>query len=107
SVDVDAVSRVIEEAARTLVLPRFTRLSVVDVEAKPTPGNPADLVTVVDRDVEAQLSTALTALEPSARVVGEEGAHRHPELLQVLESDEPIWIIDPLDGTRNFASGDR
>ena len=89
-----------------LVLPRFSRLSAADVESKATLGDPADLVTVVDREVEAHLSHALTALTPSATVIGEEAAHHRPELLRLLASDQPLWVIDPIDGTRNFAAGD-
>jgi fructose-1,6-bisphosphatase/inositol monophosphatase family enzyme len=104
-IDIQAVTRVIDEAAHTLVLPRFSRLSPDDVEAKTTPGDPHDLVTIVDREVEAYLSAALGALTPSAAVLGEEAAHDRPELLQLLASRQPLWIIDPIDGTKNFASG--
>jgi fructose-1,6-bisphosphatase/inositol monophosphatase family enzyme len=103
--NVDAVAAVIDEAARTLVLPRFSRLSHSDIESKATPADPDDLVTIVDREVEEQLSKALTALAPGSAVVGEEGAHRSPELLNLLASDQPLWVIDPIDGTRNFAAG--
>jgi fructose-1,6-bisphosphatase/inositol monophosphatase family enzyme len=105
AIDIQAVTEVIEEAALTLVLPRFSRLSVEEVEAKATAGDPADVVTVVDREVEAHLSKALTALRPSAAVIGEEAAHHRPDLLRLLSSDEPLWLIDPIDGTKNFAAG--
>jgi fructose-1,6-bisphosphatase/inositol monophosphatase family enzyme len=88
------------------VLPRFSRLSIDDVEAKATAGDPADAVTIVDREVEAHLSKALSALAPSAAVIGEEAAHHRPELLRLLASDQPLWVIDPIDGTKNFAAGD-
>jgi fructose-1,6-bisphosphatase/inositol monophosphatase family enzyme len=104
--DIQTVTDFIEEAARTLVLPRFSRLSFDDVEAKTTVGDPGDVVTIVDREVEAHLSKALTALAPSAAVIGEEAAHHRPKLLQLLASDQPLWIIDPIDGTKNFAAGD-
>lgn len=106
AIDIQAVTGLIEEAARTLVLPRFSRLSVDDVETKTTPGDPEDLVTIVDREVEAHVSEALTALTPSAAVIGEEAAHHRPELLRSLASDQPLWVIDPIDGTKNFAAGD-
>lgn len=43
---------------------------------------------------------------PSAAVVGEEAAHADPSILSVFETDRPVWVIDPIDGTRNFARGD-
>jgi fructose-1,6-bisphosphatase/inositol monophosphatase family enzyme len=39
-------------------------------------------------------------------VVGEEAAHADPRLLARLD-DQLCWIIDPLDGTNNFAAGER
>jgi len=104
TIDIHAVTECIEEATRTLVLPRFSRLSAGDVEIKQTPGDTDDIVTIVDREVEACLSTALSALEPTALVIGEEVTHRRPELLGLLADDRPLWIIDPIDGTKNFAA---
>lgn len=106
TIDIQAVTYCIEEATRTLVMPRFARLSAGDVEAKATPGDADDVVTVVDREVEIHLSVALKAIEPSAQVIGEEATHRRPELLRLLDTDAPLWIIDPIDGTKNFARGD-
>jgi fructose-1,6-bisphosphatase/inositol monophosphatase family enzyme len=103
--DIEAVTSVIEEAAQTLVLPRFARLAPDEIEAKASPGDAEDIVTVVDREVEAHLSRALIALVPSAAVLGEEAAHQQPELLRLLGSDRPLWVIDPIDGTKNFAEG--
>jgi fructose-1,6-bisphosphatase/inositol monophosphatase family enzyme len=105
-VDIEAVTGIIEEAAQTLVLPRFARLEAGEIEAKSTPGDAEDIVTIVDREVEAHLSRALRALDPSAAVLGEEAAHQQPELLRLLDTDQPLWVIDPIDGTRNFAAGD-
>lgn len=105
AIDIQTVTGVIEETARTLVLPRFSLLSAADVEAKATPGDPADVVTVADREVETYLSKALTALTPSAAVIGEEASHHRPELLRLLASAQPLWVIDPIDGTKNFAAG--
>jgi fructose-1,6-bisphosphatase/inositol monophosphatase family enzyme len=106
AIDIQAVTDLIEEAAHTLVLPRFSRLSADDVEAKVTPGHPEDVVSIVDREVEAYLSKALSALTPSAAVIGEEAASGRPELLDALASDQPLWLIDPIDGTRNFVAGE-
>jgi fructose-1,6-bisphosphatase/inositol monophosphatase family enzyme len=105
TIDIQTVTDVIEEAARTLVLPRFSRLLAADVEAKATPGDPTDVVTIVDREVEAYLSKALIALAPSATVIGEEASYHRPELVSLLASDQPLWVIDPSDGTKNFAAG--
>ena len=61
--------------------------------------NHHDLVTEYDRSAEAALVHALTAAVPGSRVLGEEtGSHG--------EQDHPLrWIVDPIDGTSNFAHG--
>ncbi|MGE0450569.1 MAG: inositol monophosphatase [Vicinamibacterales bacterium] len=106
TLDIQAVTNCLEETARTLVLPRFSRLSADEVVAKATPGDPDDVVTIVDREVETHLSRVLAALIPSTAIIGEEAAHHRPALLQRLASDQPLWLIDPIDGTKNFAAGD-
>jgi len=104
--DIDAVTHLVDEIAQTAILPRFRRLGREDVEHKSTAADPDDIVTVVDRDVEERLTLALKALVPSAPVIGEEAVHARSELLNVRASDGPFWLVDPIDGTRNFARGD-
>lgn len=103
--DVDAVTRLIAEVSRDIVLPKFRSLRDDEIHHKPTPGHVDDLVTVVDRDVEARLTEGLLDILPAACVIGEEAAHQTPALLELLDDDGPLWIVDPLDGTTNFASG--
>jgi fructose-1,6-bisphosphatase/inositol monophosphatase family enzyme len=103
--DIDTMTALLAEAADTLVLPRFRNLSPEDIEDKSTSPDREDLVTTVDRAVESWLTDAIGRLEPGALVVGEEAVHVRPELMARLASDEPVWIIDPIDGTRNFARG--
>ncbi len=103
-IDLEAIADLIHETAQALVLPRFEDLAASDVDPKPTPGDPDDIVTRVDREVEAHLARELTARAPGA-VLGEEIGHHRPELLDLVHSDRPLWIIDPIDGTKNFAAG--
>jgi fructose-1,6-bisphosphatase/inositol monophosphatase family enzyme len=104
--DIDAVTELVDEITQAAILPRFRQLSREEVEQKSTPADPDDIVTVVDRQVEEQLTHALMTLMPSAAVIGEEAVHCRPELLQLLASDGPVWLLDPIDGTKNFARGD-
>ena len=106
TLDVDAVTALTTQVTQELILPRFRRLSSSQIELKWTPDNPRDVVTVVDRAVEAHLSNALRTLAPGSVVIGEEAVHDDPELLRLLHEDAPVWLVDPVDGTRNFAAGD-
>lgn len=57
-----------------------------------------DLVTATDLAVEALLTDRLGALDPSVAFLAEETAGK-------TRLSGPTWIIDPLDGTTNFAHG--
>src|SRR5690606_13920182 len=65
---------------------------------------PGDLVTIVDHEVEALLHRQLPSLLPGSRVIGEESTAAQPTLLNSL-NDGWVWLVDPLDGTRNFVEG--
>ena len=86
-------------AAQRSMLPRFRQLAAHEVEMK----GEDDPVTIVDREVEAFLTEALTKLAPGVAVVGEEAVHADASVLGHLNGQ--CWIIDPLDGTANFAEG--
>lgn len=100
------VAALITRAADELVLPRFRHLASGDIETKATRDDPDDVVTAVDKDVERRLTSDLAALTPGVPVLGEEAAFANPRALDLLASDGPVWVIDPIDGTRNFAAGD-
>lgn len=100
SLDVDAVSGVLRSIADELILPRFRRLQSDQVFQKA----PGDLVTVVDREVEAKLAPALRALVPGSLVVGEEAASEDSSVLGRMGSGW-VWTVDPVDGTANFVAG--
>ena len=81
-------------------MPRFRKLLPSQISDK-TPGDP---VTIVDQESEAYLTEELAALLPGSRVIGEEAVAADPGLLDSLCSGT-VWIIDPLDGTKNFSEG--
>ena len=95
----DEIRDLMRFAAQRSMLPRFRQLADHEVEMK----GEDDPVTVVDREVEAFLTEALTKLAPGVAVVGEEAAHADTAVLEHLSGQ--CWIIDPLDGTANFAQG--
>lgn len=92
----------IRETARAHILPRFRALSPTEIAAKSAPD---DLVTAADLAAEAALSEAAGRIFPGCLVVGEEAAAADPSLPAGLEDAETAVIIDPVDGTWNFAHG--
>ncbi|MGP3951774.1 inositol monophosphatase family protein [Streptomyces sp. 7N604] len=97
------VEEAVRAAAAVEVMPRFRQLAAHEIVEK---NGPHDLVTVADRLAEEHLSAALTKLLPGSVVVGEEAVHADRGILGALSGDAPVWIVDPVDGTRQFVHGD-
>jgi fructose-1,6-bisphosphatase/inositol monophosphatase family enzyme len=95
------VGQLLRHAARTAVLPMFRRLAETDVVEKA----PGELVTVADREAERIITAGLRDLLPGSTVVGEEGVADDPTLLDHVDDAGPVWLVDPVDGTANFAAG--
>ncbi len=95
------VTAAIRAVADAEIIPRFRALADDEIIEK----RPGDVVTVADRLAERALSAIFRAQDPGCLVVGEEGVYADPTPLQALPTAERAWVIDPIDGTRNFASG--
>nr|WP_207459625.1 inositol monophosphatase [Azospirillum sp. SYSU D00513] len=100
--DIDRVSSLMRDVAETEILPYFRDLANAGIREK---NGPADLVTLADEAAERVLTPQLAALLPGSTVLGEEAASADPRLLERVKGDAPVWIIDPVDGTHNFAHG--
>ncbi|MCC9306127.1 inositol monophosphatase [Kitasatospora sp. RB6PN24] len=98
-----AVEEAVHEAAAAEIMPRFRKLADHEVESK---AGAHDLVTVADRLAEEYLTAELTGLLPGSVVVGEEAVHADPAVYGALRGSVPVWIVDPVDGTRQFVHGD-
>ena len=83
-----------------MIDPGFRRLSPDQIHEKA----PGDLVTDLDRQAEGELSRLLTSAGGGI-VVGEESVHDDASVLQELPTAELAWVIDPIDGTKNYVNG--
>jgi len=90
------------EAARAEVLPRFLAITADGIRTKTAPD---DLVTDADIGAERRLSQTLTSRFPGAFVLGEEAVSSDGSLLGRLAEAPLSIVIDPVDGTWNFAHG--
>jgi histidinol-phosphatase len=90
SADLELAQR-LAGAADAISLPRFRSGLAVEVKADLTP------VTQADRAVEAELRRLLTAERPDDAVLGEEEG--------AAGTGSRRWILDPIDGTRNYSRG--
>src|SRR3954449_4297829 len=98
AVDVDEVARLVRRIGETGLLPRQAPLAAEEIEEK----SPGELVSAVDREAEALLTTELRRLLPGSTVVGEEACAADPSLLTGIASPTPVWLVDPVDGTPNY-----
>ncbi len=99
------LGQIVREVAEREIAQRFLKLAPSDVIGKPSEEDPTDLVTAADRAAEAELTSRLPELVRGSFVVGEEAVAADASVLERLRGSAPVWIVDPLDGTRNFAAG--
>jgi myo-inositol-1(or 4)-monophosphatase len=60
---------------------------------------PQDYLTEVDREIEELIAVRLHAAFPRDGFFGEETGRRR------AQARETVWVVDPIDGTSNFARG--
>ena len=99
--DIDALDGILRRAAAEQIAPRFRRLEDNQVREKKSA---LDLVTEADVAAEHAIEAALREAYPDAIIVGEEAAEKDPSIIGALHGAALAFVIDPIDGTYNFAS---
>ena len=100
TVNHEDVAKIIRQAAQIEILPRFHDLENTKIWEK----SPGQIVTEADIATEKYLHEELIKLLPGT-LVGEESSALDPGVLDALGRDPVVWIIDPVDGTKNFSKG--
>ena len=100
--DIEAVAAIICEVADQVIMPRWRNLAAHEIGTKTRPD---DIVTIADREAEIELTRRLGDMLPGSRVVGEEAVAADARVLEIFRGPDPIWVIDPIDGTRKFTEG--
>ena len=93
-----AVHDLLRAVSQKAILPYYQKLAEHEVTAKAAD----DVVTVADNLSEEMLTEGLAGIA-NLPVVGEEASYADASVQDRLAGD--CWIVDPLDGTRNFARG--
>lgn len=96
----EPVVALMRQVARDVVMPRFRNLAAHEISEKAA----NDFVTIADKESELRLAEGLAAILPEAGIIGEEACAADPTILE-RAGHGLNWIIDPIDGTGNFASG--
>jgi myo-inositol-1(or 4)-monophosphatase len=89
------------DAARLAGRQALDQMSLVEVSVK----NGSELVTEADLACQETIIQRIKADFPGHGWIAEEGQHGRP-FKQPPQGAEPVWwVIDPIDGTNNFAHG--
>ncbi|MGH1350420.1 MAG: inositol monophosphatase family protein [Methyloligellaceae bacterium] len=98
-----AVEELIREVGDQCIFSYFRNLSKEDISFKESENDP---VSIADREAEKLLRDGLTRILPDSRFVGEESYAEDAGILKLLDQqDQPVWVVDPIDGTANFVAG--
>ena len=100
--EIDWLAGVLADAAKAEIMPRFRKLDAGDIKQKTTA---YDLVTEADINAEKYITRVLSEKYPDAIVLGEEAVSAGTAHLDSLHDADLAFVIDPVDGTYNFASG--
>jgi fructose-1,6-bisphosphatase/inositol monophosphatase family enzyme len=102
-IDIEKISDIIRDVAEDKIVPRFQQLAQSEIRSK---SSPTDLVTIADEEAEIELTRILKGLYPNSHVLGEEAVSSGIATRDILsQTEDPVWIVDPVDGTSNFAHG--
>lgn len=99
----EKVKPIVLEAGK-FIKEAFDSREIINKTVEIKDGNSADLVTEVDKKVEQSLNKKLKELFPTFLFVGEETVSASPTKKCNI-TDQPTWVIDPVDGTTNFVHG--
>jgi myo-inositol-1(or 4)-monophosphatase len=97
AVDLDALHALAVDIAREAgELIRQARADGVQIAE--TKSSATDIVTIADRASEALIKERVLAARPDDAILGEEGS-------DIVGSSGVRWVVDPIDGTVNYAHG--
>jgi fructose-1,6-bisphosphatase/inositol monophosphatase family enzyme len=102
TIDITVLAGILRDAAKAEILPRFRRLDAGHVRLKT---EAIDLVTEADEAAERTIRAEVARHWPGVRFVGEEAVAADPRLLDQLKDADLAIVVDPVDGTANFAAG--
>ena len=101
-IDLEFLIATVADAGVHEIMPRFRNLNVGDVAEKTSV---IDLVTEADIQAEKRITAALLQRFPKAHIVGEEAYDSDRSVVPALADADLAFVIDPIDGTFNYASG--
>jgi myo-inositol-1(or 4)-monophosphatase len=96
--DLKQLRQLVRAAAQEVVLPQF---AVVQRHVK----HDGSMVTEVDLAMQGRMQRDLAHAWPQFAFLGEEMAQTEMDALLQAPGGRGLWVLDPVDGTSNFAAG--
>lgn len=96
NIDRQQLQQIVRDVARETLLPLFNNVSR---EYK----KDGSIITLADKAMQQALTERLAKICPEVLLLGEEQPPAEQQAL--LDSGKPLWCLDPVDGTSNFAAG--
>ena len=87
------ITRIVCSNADRLIMPSSGQVSA-DIKSD------GSLVTEIDKQMQLNLATELKLLLPEVKMLGEEMPSS--DQLNIIQSNDSYWCLDPVDGTNNF-----
>jgi len=101
--DIDFLVATARAAADVEIMPRFANLAAADIKTK---AHASDFVTVADVAAEEMIERQVRAAwGDDFLFIGEEVMERRPTLIDQLMEAPRAVVVDPIDGTFNYANG--
>lgn len=101
--DIDFLIATARAAAETEIMPHFSNLTAADIKTK---AHASDFVTIADVASEELIEKRVRAAWGNDFLfVGEEIMEREPTLIDRLMEAPRAVVVDPIDGTFNYANG--
>ena len=98
----DFIVNILKDVNEKVVLNYFNKLTPKDIDIK---SSNDDFVSVADKKSEDYISKKLSNFLDNTKIIGEETAFLDKENFLSLLNEPLLWVIDPIDGTKNYING--
>ena len=99
---VEYITSILIDVNDKIILHYFNNLSANDIHTKTTA---EDFVSVADKKSEDFITEKLFNFLNVTKIIGEESAFINKENYLSLLNEPFLWVVDPIDGTKNYING--
>ncbi|MDG1467348.1 MAG: inositol monophosphatase [Alphaproteobacteria bacterium] len=96
------IVNILIDVNQKVVLNYFNKLTPKDIDIK---SSNDDFVSVADKMSEDYISQKLSNFLDNTKIIGEETAFLDKKNFLSLLNEPLLWVIDPIDGTKNYING--